>query len=104
MQEAAQKITAVLANSFNGDAHTLLMAIYRDESRPIELRLDAAKAAIGYERPRLAVTEHSGNLSITHEEALKELSNAANANLIELQATPIEAAVTASGEPSKARQ
>jgi hypothetical protein len=57
---AAARITAVLgADAFEGDAHDLLVAVYKDSSQPIGLRVDAAKAAIGYEKPRHAVV--SGN-------------------------------------------
>jgi hypothetical protein len=53
MQATAEAVSAVVPNAFDGDSHALLVAIYKDPSHPIELRLDAAKAAIGYER-RLA--------------------------------------------------
>jgi hypothetical protein len=33
------------------------MAIYKDQSQPIELRVQAAKAAIGYEKPRLTAVD-----------------------------------------------
>jgi hypothetical protein len=33
------------------------MAVYKDPRQPIELRVTAAKAAIGYEKPRLAAIE-----------------------------------------------
>jgi hypothetical protein len=33
------------------------MLVYRDTTLPIETRIDAAKAAIGYESPRLAAIE-----------------------------------------------
>jgi hypothetical protein len=59
MQEAAKKIEAAVPDAFDGDGHALLVAIYKDPSHPIQLRLDAAKAAIRYERPRLAATEFS---------------------------------------------
>jgi hypothetical protein len=53
--EAAARITKALgADAFEGDAHALLVSIYKDPSRPISVRVDAAKAAIGYEKPRLA--------------------------------------------------
>jgi len=75
MQEAAKKIEAAVPNAFEGDSHALLVSIYKDPSQPIWLRLDAAKAAIGYERPRLATTELCGRLGIkTHEEMLDELA------------------------------
>jgi hypothetical protein len=74
MQEAVKKIEAAIPDAFEGDSHALLASIYKDPSQPIQLRLDAAKAAIGYERPRLAATELSGGLGIkTHEEWLAEL-------------------------------
>ncbi|MGH8137171.1 MAG: hypothetical protein ACREVV_03100 [Steroidobacteraceae bacterium] len=58
MQHAAQKIEGVLGDSaFQGDAHALLVAIYKDENKPLPLRLDAAKAAIGYEKPRLSTID-----------------------------------------------
>ena len=59
MAQAAQVIEAALPDAFAGDAHSLLVAIYKDVSRPIELRIDAAKAAIRYETPALAAVEHS---------------------------------------------
>jgi hypothetical protein len=37
------------------------MSIYKDPLQPVQVRIDAAKAAIGYERPRLAATEHTAN-------------------------------------------
>jgi hypothetical protein len=46
--------------SFDGDAHAFLQVLYRDETKPVELRLDAAKAAIRYEKPALASVQASG--------------------------------------------
>lgn len=52
--ETAVKIADALgAQAFAGDAHALLMGVYKDQTQPIELRVQAAKAAIGYEKPRL---------------------------------------------------
>jgi hypothetical protein len=51
---AAAKIEKALAEPFTGDAHALLMSVYKDGRAPIELRLAAAKAAIGYEKPKLS--------------------------------------------------
>ncbi len=42
------------------DAHALHVAVYRDPSLPLKLRLEAAKVAYPYERPRLATVEHTG--------------------------------------------
>jgi hypothetical protein len=47
-------------DGFAGDARALLMSIYRDPRQPISLRIDAAKAALPFERPRLAAVERQG--------------------------------------------
>lgn len=57
MAEAEAEISAALGEPFNGDAHALLMAIYKNPAQPIELRIDAAKAAIRFEKPSLASLE-----------------------------------------------
>jgi hypothetical protein len=44
------------------DAHSLLMAIYKNEAHPIELRLEAAKAAIRFEKPALGSIDQSVKL------------------------------------------
>jgi hypothetical protein len=62
MRQAAQLIEQALGETaFAGDAHDLLVAVYKDTSHRIELRIDAAKAAIGYEKPRLGTTTLQGD-------------------------------------------
>lgn len=61
MAAASAALEQALANPFAGDSHALLMAIYKNGDLPIQIRLDAAKAAIGYEKPRLAAIEHSAD-------------------------------------------
>jgi hypothetical protein len=62
-QKGRKALAKVLgADASEGDAHSLLVAIYKDGSMPIGLRLDAAKAAVRYEKPALAAIEHSGSL------------------------------------------
>jgi hypothetical protein len=62
--DRARKAAAVLAEKipgcFEGDSHALLMAVYKDPENPLSIRIDAAKAAIGYEKPRLQAIEHTG--------------------------------------------
>ncbi len=41
---------------FTGDAHALLVWAYKNPDLSVELPLAAAKAVIGYEKPRLATT------------------------------------------------
>jgi hypothetical protein len=45
-----------MPEGFKGDAHALLVAVYRDTSLPLPIRLDAAKAAVKFEKPVLAAT------------------------------------------------
>ncbi len=54
LAEAANAACAALPNAFQGDAHALLMLVYKNEDLDLSLRLDAAKAAIRYEKPALA--------------------------------------------------
>ena len=54
---AAARLVDVLGPEAIIDAHGLLMSVYKDPSQPLEIRIEAARAAIPYERPRLtAVT------------------------------------------------
>jgi hypothetical protein len=50
-----------------------LIQLVRDETAERKDRLDAAKAAAPYLHPRLSSVEVSGDLTINHEQALKEL-------------------------------
>ena len=61
LKAAALRIEAALDDPFLGDSHDLLIFVYKDQSLPWATRIDAAKAAISYEKPRLAAIEHSGN-------------------------------------------
>ena len=55
---AVEQISAAFgAEVFEGDAHALLMTVYKDLNQPIGLRMEAAKAALPYEKPRLASIE-----------------------------------------------
>jgi hypothetical protein len=51
---AAEAAAKALPEAFQGDAHALLMLVYKNEALDLGVRLDAAKAAIRYERPALA--------------------------------------------------
>jgi hypothetical protein len=60
-EKAAAAIGTIAPGVFSGDAHSLLMAIYKNPTHRIELRLDAAKAAAPYEKPKLASMEFKGD-------------------------------------------
>ena len=57
---AAEAIGLAVPGAFEGDAHAYLMAVYKDPSQPVELRLEAAGKAIRYEKPALASIENTG--------------------------------------------
>ena len=56
-QAAAAAVEAVIPGAFAGDAHAFLIAVYKDPGQPMEIRLDAAKAAVRYEKPALAAVD-----------------------------------------------
>lgn len=61
-KDALQAVKDALGtDAFEGDAHAMLVAVYKDTSKPIELRLDAAKAAVRYEKPALSSIDQKGN-------------------------------------------
>ena len=60
MRAVALRIKQVIPEAFDGDGHALMVAIYKDPDMPIDLRLEAAKAAVRYEKPALSSVEHSG--------------------------------------------
>lgn len=75
MRKAAKKIERVLGEgAFDGDAHALLMTVYKNPLIALEVRIDAAGKAIRYEKPALQAIQHTGNVTLTHEQALKDLA------------------------------
>src|SRR5215217_4017854 len=72
---AATEAVSALPGGFKGDAHSLLMMIYKDPMQPMNLRLDAAKGAAPYEKPRLAqveTTSHVFNYVVAAEPIMDE--------------------------------
>lgn len=61
VEQMAKVLEETLPDAFHGDAHALLMAVYKDQSHPLPLRIDAAKAAISFEKPKLGAVQHSGD-------------------------------------------
>jgi hypothetical protein len=87
--EAAVKIADVLgADAFDGDAHALLASVYRDAALPIELRVDAAKAAIGFERPRLASIDGRFDGALTLAALVEQSMRQIEAKTIEHEPSP----------------
>src|SRR5262249_29435513 len=60
-RELAAKMKAILGvDAFPGDGVALMQLVYKNPDLPMELRLDAAKAAASFERPRLSSIDHQG--------------------------------------------
>lgn len=63
-EDAAARIAASLGDDvFDGDAHALLMCVYKDGQRPIDIRIEAAKAAVKYEKPALQAVTLEGDVT-----------------------------------------
>lgn len=55
MKQAAEQVAVALGEAaFEGDAHAFLMTVYKNPAHDIAMRIDAAKAAAPYEKPRLS--------------------------------------------------
>lgn len=61
MLEVAVETFKQTHSVFEGDSHALLVLVYKDQDLPLATRIDAAKAAIRYEKPALASVQHGGN-------------------------------------------
>ena len=60
LKVAASVIEGAIPNAFKGDAHDYLMTVYKDPRHSAQVRNDAAKAALPYEKHRLNAVEHTG--------------------------------------------
>lgn len=59
-ETAASLIEDAIPEAFKGAAHDYLIAVYKDTRNEQGIRVAAAKAALPYEKPRLASVEHTG--------------------------------------------
>lgn len=60
-EAAAQIAEALGPEAFDGDAHAFLVAVYKNPGNELNHRIDAAKAAIRYEKPALNSTTLAGD-------------------------------------------
>jgi hypothetical protein len=72
LAQMAVKLEEAIPNTFKGKAHELLMAVYKNEDLPLPIRIDAAKAAIGFEIPRLGNT----NMTLDDKRTAEQFSDA----------------------------
>lgn len=56
-QEMVEAIAAEIPGAFDGDAHALLVTVYKNPAHEWPLRIDAAKAAIRFEKPSLSAVD-----------------------------------------------
>lgn len=64
MADAARKISEAMGLDAEVDAHALLTAVYRNPGLPIDLRVDAAKASIKFEKPALSSVEQTSDVQV----------------------------------------
>ena len=95
MRRTSASIEKSVEGAFEGDALAYLISIYKDPTKPENLRMDAAKVAIRYERPALASVEQAPQRDfIPLAERLKfyasrDLADADAAKLIEGKSEPV---------------
>lgn len=61
----AEQIVSDIEGAFSGDAHALLMTVYKDPLHEWSLRIDAAKAAIRFEKPALSNIDAKADIKST---------------------------------------
>ena len=70
LQAAAAKALGS-PGAFLGDAHSLLVSVYKNPHLPLEIRVEAARAALAYQKPRLAPIAAPEPPQALEERALK---------------------------------
>jgi hypothetical protein len=76
VERTAAQIAETIPGAFAGDAHSLLMWVYKDPANPLQIRVDAAKAAAPYEKPRLNAVTMDGSLDLSLHTWLTEARRA----------------------------
>jgi len=85
--EAAARVTQGLgADAFEGDAHAFLVMLYKDPRQPDSVRIDAAKAALPYEKPRLASVGVAVDDRRTLADAIREVAEEAHRRCLDERA------------------
>lgn len=80
LEAATQKALEQVDEAFEGDAHTFLQWVYKNPDFPIEIRLQAATKALRVEKPTLAASHSTHDVSIGLAERLDSaLIRASNA-------------------------
>lgn len=72
--ESAALLSEAIPGAFDGDSHAYLMSVYKNPAYETATRIDAAKAAIRYEKPALATVELNGELKTPFVMAMPEVA------------------------------
>lgn len=65
-KETVERLTEVIPGAFEGDAHAFLVSVYKDPLNDLPVRIDAAKAAVRYEKPSLSSIEAKVDGDVQH--------------------------------------
>ena len=69
--------------AFKWDAHTWLCVLYKDPRQPVEIRMDAAKAALPYEKPKLAAIAIKQETELTLQDLIMQTIDGVKSKEIE---------------------
>ena len=72
--ESAALLSEIIPDAFDGDGHAYLMSIYKNPKYDTPTRIDAAKAAIRYEKPALAAVELNGEMTTNYVVAMPDVA------------------------------
>ena len=59
--KAGDRAARRINNAFDGDSHEFLASVYKDPTQPLMKRIEAAKAAIQFEKPKLGAILHGSD-------------------------------------------
>ena len=59
--KAGDRAARRINNPFDGDSHEFLASVYKDPMQPLMKRIEAAKAAIQFEKPKLGSIIHGAD-------------------------------------------
>jgi hypothetical protein len=103
MRKMAIRIASVVGGAFEGDALAYLTWIYKDPAKPESVRLDAARAALRYERPALAPLQpvERGPTRLLEQKTGDAQEESPWADLSCLESGPTSSAVEPNLDPSE---
>lgn len=80
LAQVVEQLVDQIPDRFRGDAHEFLRVTYSDPRLPLDIRLDAAKAAIRFEKPSLTAS----HVEVSHTPKQRTLQQLSTVQLIDL--------------------